>query len=719
MRKYVMTFLMLATVSIFAQTTPVSQMERLDRGLIALANTSGSGKFVSWRLLGTDVPGRTTFDLLRNGQVIKSGLTVTNFKDVGGNNSSEYQVVVRVDGEVVETSAPVRAWTGRWLKLPLDLPAVGTDAGGSYSPNDCSVGDVDGDGQYEVFVKWDPSTAKDNSQNGVTDNVYIDCYRLDGTKLWRIDLGRNIRAGAHYTQFMVYDFDGDGRAEMMCKTAPGSKDGQGNFVNQAATDAKIKAASNDKVWTNGNGRIDGGQEYLTVFEGLTGKAIHTIAYNPNRNTQSTLSEAAGSFNWDDRSGKKDYSNYGNRGERYLAAVAYLDGPDGHASGIFCRGYYTFAYIWAVDFDGVQLKPRWLHRSDSKTQYKVVDYTQKATGTTKTYTAPAPTGQNGSRTMYGNGNHNMAIGDVDGDGCDEIIWGSAALDQDGRLLYATGFGHGDAIHMGQMIAGHQGMQVFQVHEEKGTYAWDLHDAATGEILAKGGPEGVDNGRGMAAQLSDKTCDWWFSSANSREQRSAATGNQASSASGSLNFRVYWNGTVQDQLLDGNKIDRYNDATGKFATVVSFSSPGSTCNGTKNTPNLSADILGDWREEVILHTVNAKEAYLGIYSTGIETKYAISTLMHDHTYRMAVCWQNTAYNQPPHLGYNLAEAIASQQVDGVQAFNDGGAGECPSVTTFYDLSGHRLSADSSDSLPRGLYFSCRTTPTGTVVTKCMKR
>ena len=655
---------LMVAVAMQAQTTPVSQMEKLDRGVVALPNSSGSGKFVSWRLLGTDDPARTTFNLLRNGKVIKEGLTVTNYKDTGGSNSSMYQVETLVDGEVVETSAAVQAWSDVWLKLPLDRPAAGSNSSGdyTYSPNDCSVGDVDGDGQYEVFVKWDPSDSKDNSQGGYTGNVFIDCYKLDGTHLWRIDLGCNIRAGAHYTQFMVYDFDGDGKAELMCKTAPGSKDGTGVYVNQATDNATIKNASNTKDWRNSNGRIDGGQEYLTVFEGLTGKAINTIAYYPNRNTKAELSDATGSFNWDDRSGKTDKASYGNRGERYLAAVAYLDGPDGNASGIFCRGYYTYAYVWAVDFDGEKLIPRWLHRSDEKTKYSVVTYNAQGTGTSKSYTPSAATSGGGSKTMYGNGNHNMSVGDVDGDGCDEIIWGSAALDNDGTLLYATGFGHGDAIHMGQMIPGREGMQVFEVHEEKGTYAWDLHDAATGEIIFKGGPEGVDNGRGMAAQLTSTSGEWWFSSSSAREQRSAVTGEIASSKSGSLNFRMYWDGTVQDALLDGSTLDKYDDSNSKFNRLVTFYNlgPGSTCNGSKNTPNLLADIFGDWREELILHTVSDDETYLGIYSSNIPTDYPIPTLMHDHTYRMGICWQNTAYNQPPHIGYNLVEATVPHLV-----------------------------------------------------------
>ena len=664
LRFYLLGTLMSVAVGVNAQTTPVSQMEKLDRGVVALPNQSGGGKFVSWRYLGTDAPAHTTFNLKRNGVVIKEGLLVTNYKDTGGNNSSEYIVETVVDGKVVETSAPVKAWENVWLKLPLDRPAGGTTESGAYtySPNDCSVGDVDGDGQYEVFVKWDPSNSKDNSQDGYTGNVIIDCYKLDGTRLWRIDLGRNIRAGAHYTQYMVYDFDGDGKAEMMCKTAPGSKDGVGSYVNQAATDTDIKAASNTKSWLVSGGRINGGHEYLTVFNGETGAAIHTIAYNPNRNAKSELSEASGTYNWDTRSGKSDKGNYGNRGERYLAAVAYLDGPEGKASGIFCRGYYTYAYIWAVDFDGQKLIPRWLHRSDANNQYSVVTYDKQGTGTTKSYTPPAATSGSGSRTMFGNGNHNMTIGDVDGDGCDEILWGSAGLDNDGKLLYATGFGHGDAIHMGKMIPGREGMQVFEVHEEKGTYAWDLHDAATGEVLHKGGPEGVDNGRGMAAQLTDKSAEWWFSSSSAREQRSAVTGETASEKSGSLNFRIYWDGTVQDALLDGNKIDKYNSSSNSFSNLVTFSNlgPSSTCNGTKNTPNLSADILGDWREEVILYNVTDEEAYLGIYSTNIATDYRLPTLMHDHTYRMGICWQNTAYNQPPHIGYNLVEATVTHLV-----------------------------------------------------------
>ena len=627
--------------------TPESQMEKLGRGVVALPQTKGI--FISWRLLGTD-DARTTFDVIRNGEVIVENLTVSNYSDEAGTTDSKYQVVCKVNGKTIETSNEVTPWAKNYMTLALDRPATGT-LGGEYSPNDCSVGDVDGDGEYEIFVKWDPSNSKDNSQSDKTDNVFIDCYKLNGTKLWRIDLGVNIRAGAHYTQFMVYDFDGDGKAEMICKTAPGSMDGIGKYVNQAASDDNIKTADNSKDWRTSAGRINGGQEYLTVFNGQTGEAIHTIAYYPNRNALAELSEASGTFNWDDRSGKKDRGDYGNRGERYLAAVAYLSGPDANPSGIFCRGYYTYAYVWAVDFDGNQLKHRWLHRSDSKTQYSVVDADMNESAK---ITAPAATRGEGSNTMYGNGNHNLSIADVDGDGRDEIIWGSAALDDNGKLLYATGFGHGDAIHLGAMDPDRKGMQVFEVHEEKGTYSWDLHDAATGEIIFKGGNAGKDNGRGMAADVITESRGYEFWSSDERQQRSVQTGEIVGQKNTSVNFRMYWNGTCYDQMLDGNTLDYWNGSS--WSRQMTFYNYGnsSTCNGTKNTPNLQADLFGDWREELILWD-SSNSSTLNIFSTNIPTEYRVPTLMHDHTYRMAVAWQNTAYNQPPHLGFYLPDFV----------------------------------------------------------------
>ena len=741
LRLYIVTFLALIALSSQAQVTPTSQMEKLDRGLVAVP-TSTTANFISWRLLGTDDKANTTFDLLRDGIVIASNLKVSNYQDTQGSATARYQVVTKVNGTEIETSAEVLPWTKKFLTLVLNRPATGS-GGGTYTPNDMSVGDVDGDGQYELFVKWDPSNSHDNSQSGKTDNVYIDCYKIANGEvsddrltncqlLWRIDLGKNIRAGAHYTQFMVYDFDNDGKAEMMCKTATGSKDGQGNYVNQAATDATVKGHDNNQDYRNSDGHVLSGPEYLTVFDGLTGKALHTTWYLPGRaGTGSKTSTERG-----DELGKVSTfpnsfwgDNYGNRSERYLAAVAYINGADKPACGIFCRGYYTQAYVWAVSFDGTRLHTEWLHCSPSNTQWLVfaskwaegqagltytIDGDQIKRIPIKTASTNTSGRSGGSNTLYGNGNHNMSIADVDGDGCDEILWGSAALNNDGTLLYATGFGHGDAIHVGKMIPEKDGYQVFQVHEAS-PYGWDLHDAKSGEILfSSTGSD--DNGRGLAADLTGKD-GWEFWSSNNRNPRSATTGKEVISKSCSVNFRIYWDGSIQDQLLDGGygnetvKITKYQG--GNFATVIemgnSYNNP-QTCNTTKRTPCLQADIFGDWREELILWNLN-NPAEINIYTTWTPTNYAVPTLMHDHTYRMGIAWQNTAYNQPPHLGYYLPDYINGKIDTGIYEVSSKMEN---SKTAFYDLNGRPVSGNH-----KGLVIMRVTMPDGSIHTRKLIR
>ena len=392
------------------QTYP-EQMERLDRGIVALP-AQDKGNFVSWRLLGTDPKG-TTFDLLRDGKTIAKGLKVTNYTDKKGTSTSRYSVVTHPTSDISPlTSNEVTPWPDLYRSIPLDRPANGTTPDGrsyQYRPNDCSAGDVDGDGQYELFLKWDPSNAHDNSHDGYTGDVIIDCLKLDGTKLWRINLGRNIRAGAHYTQFMVYDFDRDGHAELICKTAPGSIDGTGRYVTEAAEDADIRGADNQADYRNERGRILSGPEYLTVFDGQTGRAIHTIYYRPNR-----AFGFGGAANYD-KEGWGDRGNPGNRGERFLAGVAWLDGPNNKPSAVMCRGYYTPSHLWAVDFNGKKLSTKWLHASTTPHDYYVIDRQGRQTWY-----------HDLKATAFGQGAHSLSVGDVDGDGCDEITYGSQTV-----------------------------------------------------------------------------------------------------------------------------------------------------------------------------------------------------------------------------------------------------------------------------------------------------
>lgn len=576
----------------FGVANATRQMENLDRGLVAVKTTNGV--FLSWRILGTD-GNATGFNLYRDGAKIASfdAKAASNYTDAKGTATSKYEVRPVVNGTEKPADKSVSVWGSQQLVINLDRPAGGSNASGSYtySPNDIAVGDVDGDGEFELILKWDPSNSKDNSQKGYTGNVFIDCYKLNGKKLWRIDLGVNIRAGAHYTQMLVGDYDSDGKAEVAMKTAPGTKDGSGKYISKGAAAGET---NHTKDYRNSSGYVLSGNEYLTIFNGETGIEMATVNYNPARGTVSS---------WGD--------SYGNRVDRFLATNAYLDGQK--PSMVFQRGYYTRMAIAAYDWDGKTLSQRWYYNAATK----------------------------GSE-CYGMGNHNLSAGDVDGDGFDEIIEGACAIDHNGKFMYRTGKGHGDAIHFGDLDPDHEGLEVWEVHEEK-PYGYDLHDARTGAILWSATSD-ADNGRGLAADVD--------STSRGYEMWSTANGN-VYSAKGtvlgsrySVNFRIYWDGDLQDELLDGNKISKWNYSTKKFGDMLTLT--GNSCNSTKATPNFSGDLLGDWREEVILHDGASK---LYVYTTTIPTNHRLYTLAHDPIYRNGMSWQNTAYNQPPHLGFWL--------------------------------------------------------------------
>lgn len=652
--------------SAFGQKSSQFPMERLDRGLVALP-AAGKGIYLSWRLLGTDSKN-VCFDIERDGKVIAHHIRATNFTDVKGSPAHSYRLISYQDEPKMdapmqrEVSKPVKPWTDLYKSLPINRPEGGSAPDGRayvYTPNDCSVGDVDGDGEYELIVKWDPSNSHDNSHDGYTGDVILDCYKFDGTQLWRINLGKNIRAGAHYTQFLVFDFDGDGKSEMICKTSAGSIDGQGRFVSESATDTEIRSLDNAADYRNRRGRIKNGPELLTVFNGETGKAMHTIWYNPNRAfgvgrqvAEGERLEADGFPAYSSVWGDKD--NYGNRGERYLAGVAYLDGAAHRPSAVMCRGYYTRSYLWAVDFDGKQLTTKWLHASLTPHDWVVMDGEGKVIKEAHSLSA----------TAFAQGAHSLAVGDVDGDGCDEITYGSAAINHDGNLLYSTGLGHGDALHLSDLDPDRPGLEVFMVHEER-PYGSDYRDARTGEILYRT-LDRDDTGRGVAADIDGRHRGFEMWSLDSKEVRDCHGKVIADDPSQmpAMNFRIYWDGDLQDELLANGRrphfapyLQKWNGkkavplplSNGKHLSEMGHSVSN---NWTKATPNLQADILGDWREEVI-YWDESDASHLNIFTTNIPTEYRIPTLMHDHIYRLSVAWQNVGYNQPPHLGYYLLD------------------------------------------------------------------
>ena len=387
--------------------------------------------------------------------------------------------------------------------------------------------------------------------------------------------------------------------------------------------------------------------------------MHTIWYNPNRAfgvgrqvAEGERLEADGFPAYSSVWGDKD--NYGNRGERYLAGVAYLDGAAHRPSAVMCRGYYTRSYLWAVDFDGKQLTTKWLHASLTPHDWVVMDGEGKVIKEAHGLSA----------TAFAQGAHSLAVGDVNGDGCDEITYGSAAINHDGSLLYSTGLGHGDALHLSDLDPDRPGLEVFMVHEER-PYGSDFRDARTGEILYRT-LDRDDTGRGVAADIDGHHRGFEMWSLDSKEVRDCHGKVIADDPSQmpAMNFRIYWDGDLQDELLANGRrphfapyLQKWN---GKKAVPLPLSNGKHLCdmghsvsnNWTKATPNLQADILGDWREEVI-YWDESDASHLNIFTTNIPTEYRIPTLMHDHIYRLSVAWQNVGYNQPPHLGFYLEE------------------------------------------------------------------
>ncbi|MBM2620024.1 cellulose binding domain-containing protein [Actinoplanes sp. LDG1-06] len=558
------------------------QRERLDRGVISVR--SGSANLVSWRWLATD-PSGIGFNVYRGTTKLNASpiTTSTNYLDSGAAANASYTVRAVLGGVEQAAEGPSLTFANGYLDVPIQNPNSSL-----YAANDASTGDLDGDGKLDLVLKWDPLNSKDNSQSGVTDPVYVDGYKLDGTRLWRINLGRNIRAGAHYTQFQVYDYDGDGDAEIAMKTADATVSGTGQVIGSSSAD-----------YRNSSGYVLSGPEYLTMFDGRTGAALSTVDYVPPRGTVSS---------WGD--------SYGNRVDRFLAGTAYLDGS--RPSLIMARGYYTRTVVVAWDFRNGTLTRRWTFDSNSSTN----------SGTA------------------GQGNHQLAVADVDRDGKDEIVYGSLAIDDNGAKLWNTGYGHGDTLHVGDLDPSRTGLEVFKVDEDSSKPSSWFADARTGQILWST-PANGDNGRGVSADI-------WSGSPGAESWSSAVDGVRGPSGSvvasrkpSSTNFVIWWDGDAQRELLDQTRIDKYG--TSADTRLLTASGVHSN-NGTKATPSLSADLLGDWREEVIWPTTD--NTALRIYSTPITTDRRVVTLMHDIQYREAIAWQNTAYNQPPHPSFAIS-------------------------------------------------------------------
>ncbi len=601
-----------------AEALAQRQMESLGRGTVAI-RTDKTSVFISWRLLGTDPQG-TAFNVYRsagdgnhvrlNDEPLAKG---TNFidrrADPGQTNTWFVRPVLNgLEQEASSTyllaaNSPVRPYLSILLKTP-----------DGYTPNDASVGDLDGDGEYEI-VLHQVGRGRDNSQAGTTTEPILQGYKLDGTLLWQINLGRNIREGAHYTQFMVYDLDGDGKAEVACKTADGTVDGMGRVI-----------GDRDADFRNARGYVLDGPEFFTVFDGLTGAALATADYIPPRGVVA---------DWGD--------NYGNRVDRFLACIAYLDGQ--RPSVVMCRGYYTRTVLAAWNWRDGRLSHLWTFDSDDGTP--------------------------GNRAYRGQGNHNLSVGDVDGDGRDEIIYGSCVIDDNGKGLYSAGFGHGDAMHFSDIDPDRPGLEVFKANGDGPNRAGiQLRDARTGEQLwgvASTGRGGV--GRAVALDIDPRRrgLEMWGKGEGVAGLYDAKGERFSAVSPRSCNMGIWWDGDLLRELLDGVTIGKWDYENARETRL--FSAADFNCaanNGTKSNPCLCADILGDWREEIVARSSDNKE--LRIFTTTISTDHRLYTLMHDPIYRLGVAWQNVGYNQPPHPGFFLGDGMAPPPVPAIVIRNE---------------------------------------------------
>lgn len=589
------------------------------RGLWACQSVKNSNVFVSWRMRNTDAPKSTTYKLYADGNLVETTTDKTNVSlDLKYANATFSLEVLNKEGEVIDSQEGVKCDHDFFHHIKLNRPQNYwmNNTSITYSPNDCSAYDMDGDGEQEIIVKWEPSNAGATAEP--TAPQILDCYKLNGTQLWRIDFGTNVLAGCRFT-FLCYDFDGDGYGEVIAKTAQGSKDATGNFLSKGVAQGANHYASS----INSSGVIAGdGKEWLTCFDGRSGKELATIDYWPYYNIRN---------DWGDpREKKLKVSEAAHRANWFKACVAFLDvNGKPQPCAVTNRGIYAYSYAAAYSWNGQELKQLWRHTSDQMDQ-----------------------------GIYGEGAHSITCGDVDDDGFDEIIVGAAAIDHNGQLLWRTGLGHGDATHLGDFDPNNPGLEYFMVTEGSDRYNGALIDARTGRIIQGKRISNVDTGRGLILD-----CDSQYDGAEAmigcHDKLYAVNGTDiadwhtGTTKNSSINFAIYWDGDLLREYHDRSHIDKWNTKTKTWDRVIDVWQYGygaNNNNSTKYNPCLQADLYGDWREEAVYWAENNGDCYLTIFTTTTPSDYKLPWLRDDHTYDMAVAWQNCGYNQPPHIGYD---------------------------------------------------------------------
>ena len=579
----------------------------IDRGLVAVK--TGSGIFCSWRVTAEEYYD-VTYNIYRDGTKINTEpLSVSNFTDKSGTVSSKYAVEAVVRGKAQVKSSVVTPWAKNYKEIKMNHGTLTS----TYIPNDACVADVDGDGELEILLKFDNASDAANSYKPAGHNgeyAIIEVYKLDGTKLWWIDLGPNMADFQNNENNIVaYDWDGDGKAEALLRAADGTTIHMADGTTHVVGDkTKNYRAANGY---SGQWFIHDGAEYLLYLNGHTGAVYQQMEYPLKRleSGETDLNKA-----WGD--------GYGHRSTKHFFGAPYLDGRK--PSIFLARGIYTRHKMIALDVDPAthKLTERWRWNCNTA----------------------------GSQ-WYGQGYHNFGIADVDWDGRDEIVFGSMVIDDNGKGLSTTGLGHGDSQHCSDFDPYSHGQEIFACNEDRPNN--NFRDATTSKIYYRT-TGGNDDGRANMGNFYNNYPG--AQGVSSRDGSLISSVTHAAIPGGTKsnitqNFRIYWDGDLCSETFDyangkNTAGTIYKVGKGAIATLEG----SMTNNDTKGTPCYQGDILGDWREEVIMRTADNN---IRIYTTNVETKWRNYTLWHDHQYRQAMVWQMCGYNQTPHVSYFLGE------------------------------------------------------------------
>lgn len=621
------------------ESRPVSlkQMEALDRGFVAVK--SADGVFLSWRFLGTDAE-TLAFNIYKNGALLNPApiSEVTSYLDKSAESGAEYTLVPVLEGKELAEDTEKAISFEEYLSVPVKQYEVG-----DYDIYDASVGDLDGDGQYEIVVRRNPADMNPQSR---TAYALLEAYELDGTHMWTIDIGPN-EINPVDLNFIVYDMNGDGRAEVIMRSFEGTTDGVGNQIGDVNGDGKTDYSKANVVVMKDRSYLSEGPEFLSMYDGKTGAELARTDLLPARDPLNTWYGA-------------DRGKQVKRASHFLFCVAYLDGEK--PSLVHFRGAWAACKVAAYDIVDGQFQVRF-----------TIDC-----------------GKVDERdNTYNTGYHSIAVADVDYDGKDEIITGATAIDDDGTVMYtvkaarADGWvfklGHGDAFDVAVMNPDTPAYYVWACRETANLPVnIGLHDALTGEVLF-GQTKTKDTGRSRAADIDPESRGWEMWGSTNTPLQSVAGEVLCETCPSSMNMKMYWDGDLLAELVDHDSNSEMNiykwDWEKKQLNTILTAEGSASNGGTKGQTCLIADIFGDWREELVVRTADNKE--MRIYSTTAETAYRMPTLMHDVTYREAIAWQNNHYNQPANTSFYLGAETTRVPV--------------PEIYTI-DAAGNRKTADA---------------------------